>query len=211
MIDDRNKIIFVENPKTATASLKRALTDGPSFDIPGLRNSTRNHDIPRVIRKKFPAEWNSYVKFVVVRNTWDRAHSFFEFYRQIARSDSYQATNFDDWVAAECPPPAEDHLRAPMRAEGRLDDVLCQNRYCEDVDEIIVLRSLDRRIRCQELNDGMRRVCAIAEMESLRIPDDMNDFGRSRQPIEWEPATIERLGARYHDEIAKFGFQPPNA
>lgn len=209
MIDDHHRLVFVENPKTATFAVKCALRGHDHFKAPGVRVSSINHDTPRLIKSKHPEEWSSYMTFVVVRNTWDRAHSFFDFYRRIADSESYQAISFDQWVAAGCPPPDEDHLRAPMWGEGRIDDVLCQLRYCQDVDEIIVLRSLDHRCRRRELIEGLARVCRRAGIDPPPIPVDKNNHGRSDQPVIWKRATAQRLLNVYEEEIERFGFEMP--
>lgn len=209
MIDDLNKLIFVENPKTATYAIKCALYGEDHLNTPGVRVATINHEIPAVISSKYPLEWRTYLKFVVVRNTWDRAHSFFDFYCRIAGSESYKAIGFDRWVAMRCPPPAEDHLRAPMHGEGRFDDVLCQLRYCEGVDEIIVLHSFDHPSRCQELTDGIARVCARAGTAVPSIPGDKNNYGRSDAPRVWQRDTVSRLMDMHREEIAKFGFREP--
>ncbi len=195
MIDHRRKFIFVENPKTATYSIKRALVGDENLKNPNdPRVGTSNHNIPRVIKAIYPAEWRRYTKFVVVRNTWDRAHSFFEFYRNVAGSASYQSMAFDEWVAAGTPPPEEDHLRGPMRSDGRFDDVLCQLRYTREVDEIIVLHSFDHQRRCMELKAGIERVCALLGITVPSIPTDGNRHGRSTRPITWKRETIDSLG-----------------
>ncbi len=209
MIHDLNKLIFVENPKTATYAVKWALLGNDHINAPGVRVVTINHDTPRVIRSKYPLEWNTYLTFVVVRNTWDRAHSFFDYYRRIANSESYQAIDFDEWVAQRCPPPAEDQLRAPMHGEGRFDDVLCQLRFCEGVDEIIVLHSFDHSSRCLELNEGIARVCARAGIAAPSVPGDKNNYGRSEVPVIWKRDTVSRLYDMYEEEIKKFGFRGP--
>lgn len=211
MIDDKNKLIFVENPKTATYAIKCAFHGNDHLNSPGVRVSTLNHDTPQIIQSKHPEEWSTYTKFVVVRNTFDRAHSFFDFYRRIADAKSYQAISFDSWIDDGCPPPKEDHLRAPMWGEGRFDDVLCQLRYCEGVDEIIVLHSFDHSTRCRELMAGIARVCARAGIATPSIPVDKNNFGRSEEPVIWNRATLDRLKAQYAQEIEMFGFRMPEA
>ena len=210
MIDDANRLIFVENPKTATFAVKCALVGDDHLATPGVRVATLNHDIPKVIESKYPEQWRDYTKFVVVRNTWDRAHSFFHYYRTVADSNSYQAISFDEWVAAGCPPPSEAHLRAPMHGEGRFDDVLSQLRYCEGVDEILVLQSFDHERRCQELQNGINLVCSIADIVAPSIPIDRNNFGRSNKPIVWHHKTVDLLLDKYNEEITKFGFHMPD-
>lgn len=212
MIDDQRKFIFVENPKTATYSIRTALMGKENSNNPyDSRIATINHDIPEIIASKYPKKWRTYTTFVVVRNTWDRAHSFFAFYRNIARSASYQSMDFDEWVAAGCPPPVEDHFRAPMHGEGRFDDVLCQLRYIRGVDEVIVLHSFNHRDRCIELQAGIDRICRLLNITVQPLPIDRNYYGRSAKAIIWKRKTIDQLGVNYEEEIRRFGFQAPLA
>jgi len=210
MIDDQRKFIFVENPKTATFSVKHTLLGEENmFNLQDSRLATINHKTPELIELKYPEKWKSYLKFVVVRNTWDRAHSFFDFYQKIALSESYQTMSFDEWVADGCLPPDEGHLSNPMKGEGRYDDVLCQLRYVHGVDEVIVLHSFDHQERCRELQAGIDRISARLNIALQPIPLDGNNHGRSTRPIVWKQETVDRLAIKYKDEIKRFGFQPP--
>ncbi len=173
------------------------------------RVATVNHDIPALIRSKYPEKWLEYTSFVVVRNTWDRAHSFFTFYRNVENSESYKSISFDEWVLANCPPPKEDHLRAFMHGQGRFDDVLCQLRYVKNVDEVIVLHSFDGKKRNIELQNGMDRVCDRIGMNRVIIPTNANNQGRSTKKIEWKSATVNKLREKYSEEIEKFSFVSP--
>lgn len=210
MIDDKRKFIFVENPKTATFSIKKALMGEESiYNSTDPRIATINHNIPMVIKAKYPEKWQNYKSFVVVRNTWDRANSFFQFYRDFAGSASYQSMSFDEWVASGFPPPEEDHLRAPMHAEGRFDDVLCQLRYVQEVDEVIVLHSFNSHDRKIELQAGIQRICSILNINTISVTADGNNYGRTSRPIAWKKETIERIRYKYKEEIEEFGFKEP--
>ncbi|OED43331.1 hypothetical protein ACH42_10355 [Endozoicomonas sp. (ex Bugula neritina AB1)] len=210
MIDDNKKYIFVENPKTATYSIKHALMGVQNVHNPfDHRIATVNHATPEVIRSKYPEKWENYTTFVVVRNTWDRAHSFFHFYRHAANSKSYQSIRFEDWVDTGCPPPKESHLRAPMHNEGRFDDTLCQLRYIKDVDEIIELHSFNHQKRCQELQTGLDHISSRLNIQPTRIPENKNNYGRSSHPVIWQKKTVHKLKAQYQTEVERFGFEAP--
>ena len=210
MIDDKRKFIFVENPKTASYSIKRALMGENNIHNPlDPRQATINHHIPMLIKAQNPEKWETYLSFVVVRNTWDRAHSFFQFYRTIAHSTTYQSMSFSEWIAADCPPPKEPHLCSPMHGDGRFDDVLDQTRYIEEVDEIIVLHALSKQEQIRALQTGMNRICKLLGIHSIPIPVDGNNYGRSKQAIIWEKASIEHIHNKYRTEIDLFNFQPP--
>jgi len=210
MIDDKRGFIFVENPKTATYSIKKALMGENNIHNPfDPRMATVNHCIPEIIKQKHPKKWCNYLSFVVIRNTWDRAHSFFHLYRDIADSKSYQSTNFNEWVTYGCPPPKEAHLRASMHAEGRIDDVLSQLRYTFEVDEIIVLQSYNSQFRHLELQRGINRICSLININPIQVPTNGNNYGRTDRRISWKKETIERLQIKYNKEIERFGFKKP--
>lgn len=210
MIDDKRKFIFVENPKAASHSIKKALMGEKNiYNFNDPRMATINHCIPTVIKANHPKKWKDYTTFVVVRNTWDRANSYFQFYRDIACSESYQSMNFDEWIASDCPPPDEDHLRGPMHGEGRFDDVLCQLRYTQEVDHIIVLHSFNIHERRLELQSSLQRICKILNIPPVKVPIDGNNYGRANRSIKWQKSTIDRIHIKYKEEIEKFAFKPP--
>ncbi len=210
MIDDQRKFIYVENPKTATTSLKMVfLGEEVLIGSRDPRIASVNHNTPAVIKMNYPEKWEKYLSFVVVRNTWDRARSFFYFYRGIDGCKSYQLMNFDEWVARDCPPPDESHLSAPMHAEGRFDDVLCQLRYVEGVDEVIVLRSYDPLERSKELQAGFDRICGMLNLKTELVPTFGNRNIAVNHRFAWNHETIEYLGFKYKEEIEKFNFSPP--
>lgn len=60
-VSDRYQCIFIHIPKCAGTSLKRVL------DLPG-----RGHPQWHWFAEKIPHKWNTYLKFAIVRNPWDR-------------------------------------------------------------------------------------------------------------------------------------------
>ncbi|WP_420387260.1 hypothetical protein [Roseivirga sp.] len=209
MIDDHLKLIFVENPKTGTYSIRKALLGENIHNPLDPRVATFNHEVPEKIRNKHPEKWRDYLSFVVIRNTWDRAYSFFNFYRNIAQSESYKSLSFDEWVAADCPPPREDHLRGPMHREGRFDDVLCQQRYAHDVNQVIVLHSFDVEKRNLELQLGVGRILSRLNRQAAQIPVDSGHHRNPDCTMVWKKETVNKLKNKYAEEIERFGFEKP--
>lgn len=209
MLDDNLKLIFVENPKACSYSIKMALMGHDFIKNPrDERFVTVNHKTPDLIKCDFPKAWNDYLSFVVVRNTWDRAHSFFHYTKKYGVAESYQSLTFDDWVAEGCLAPKDDHLRAVMRGEGRLDDVLDQIRYIKDVDHVIVLHSMQLDKRNEELQFGFDRVMEKAGIDRRIVPVG-NSQERNGDKVPWKKETISILGERYKEEIDLFGFVAP--
>lgn len=209
MIDDDLKLIFVENPKTGSYAIKMALMGHDFIHNPqDSRFATVSHNIPQRIKSQYPKFWDDYLSFVVVRNTWDRAHSYFTYFRLYGVAKSYQPMTFDEWVADGCPAPEDDHLKSFVNGEGRSDDLLDQMRYIHEVDEVIVLHSFDLTKRNEELQIGFDRVMDRLGRDRISVPIG-NSQGRDQEIIHWKKDTIEILREKYGEEINYFGFKAP--
>jgi hypothetical protein len=73
-VSDRYRCIFIHVPKCAGTSLKQAL------DLPG-----QGHPTWYWFAEKIPHKWNTYLKFAIVRNPWDRFVSAY-FYATMKKS-----------------------------------------------------------------------------------------------------------------------------
>jgi hypothetical protein len=210
MIDDQQRLIFIENPKTASSSLRRALM-GPDYlsNFNDPRIATIGHHIPRVLKVKYPDKWRDYTSMVVIRNTWDRAHSYFTYTRDYSGANSYKQYSFDEWVKEYCPAASEDHIRASLHRNGLIENVLDQLPYIEDVNEVITMDSFDRDVRVAQLNKGLERIRSKYDIKTDVIPENENNQGRTEKVIQWKQETVDRLYEQYHKEIDMFGFKPP--
>lgn len=81
-ISHKNKLIFIHIPKNAGTAITDS--DGINFELIG-------HHLPNFYISKFPNEWESYTKFAVVRNPWDRVVSNYE-YAKMVESHWHSAT-----------------------------------------------------------------------------------------------------------------------
>lgn len=211
MIDDQQRLIFVENPKTASSALRKALMGSDYLsNINDPRICTIGHHIPRILKAKYPDKWEIYTSMVVVRNTWDRAHSYFTYTRDLNGANSYKRCSFEEWVKRGCPAASEDHLRALLHGHGLIDDVLDQLRYIEGVDEVIVMDSFDRKVRMEQLSRGLDRMRSKYGIITGVIPENENNLGRTEKAIPWKRETIDQLYELYQKEIDLFGFKPPH-
>jgi len=67
-ISDKYKCIFIHIPRTAGTSIKEALK------LPG-----RGHPGWQYFFEHYPQKWNTYIRFTIVRNPWDRVVSAFSY------------------------------------------------------------------------------------------------------------------------------------
>ena len=88
MISRKLNCIFVHVPRTGGKSIHFALV--AQGKVPGVHFFAR-----RLIAELGEHDWNSYFKFSVVRNPWDRAVSL---YFHQTRSDPADKAGFRDWV-----------------------------------------------------------------------------------------------------------------
>lgn len=93
IISHKHKFIFIKTRKTAGSSIEKFLMSrlGPSDIFGGMEyedlspknlNTFREHADHKHIRKNYPFEWKNYYKFCVERNPWDKAVSFYYWYKE---------------------------------------------------------------------------------------------------------------------------------
>ena len=81
MIIPERKVIFIHIPKTAGTSIEKYFnSDKPQC---------LKHDVIKDIKIKFPKEYNSYAKFTVVRNPYDRMVSWYFHLKERVESDGF--------------------------------------------------------------------------------------------------------------------------
>lgn len=71
MLIHNKKLIFIHIPKTGGSSIKQAL----------FGKYISSHDHAGYYRDHHELCWNSYFKFSIVRNPWDRTFSIYNFYK----------------------------------------------------------------------------------------------------------------------------------
>ena len=71
MISDKHKLIFIHIPKCAGCSIEKI-----------FNSSMMDHQTALEIKSKHAEKWNSYFKFTIVRNTWERLVSIYHFRKE---------------------------------------------------------------------------------------------------------------------------------
>ncbi len=209
MIDDNYKYIFVENPKTASFAVKKALMAGHVANPDDYRIATVNHFTPRQIEQSYPEKWRDYRSFVVVRNTWDRLLSFFNYYGVQIPSESLESFTFDTWVEAGCPAPTEDHILPGLPEKRPGTHMLCQLQYTEGVDQIIQLHSPDPVNRSTELNNALDDLAKKWDFPLQPVSHGINATRSEGLPEAWTRQSVELIASQFAEEISTFNFQPP--
>ena len=76
MIIDKEKLIFVHIPKNAGSAIKSLFFEKDELETP-FKHKTINE-----IKKENPKEYNSYRKFAIVRNPYDRMISWYAYQKR---------------------------------------------------------------------------------------------------------------------------------
>lgn len=198
MIDHEHQLIFLANRKTASVSIKEAMQGPQHAKSCDVEPGSCNHKTGAVISREYPELFATYHKFTVVRNSFDRAASYFHYHQSaphLKNRKYYRGLSFGNWIRRGCPAPHQ--LKALMQSEGCADDALDQLRYADYADTVL---------RFENLESGWRTFARnhfIAENELPR----RNDF--HRPPAEWTPELVEIFAAKYAAEIKRFEFSEP--
>jgi hypothetical protein len=83
MILDEQKMIFVHIPKNAGTSIESVFLT-PEYKEKYPINLIQRHATIHEIKKVFPDKYNSYIKFAVIRNPYDRMASWYHYVKQVA-------------------------------------------------------------------------------------------------------------------------------
>lgn len=123
IISHQHKFIFVKTRKTAGSSIEKYLinylgakdicTGSEADGTPKLNTQeTNGHRGWQWIENQYPEEWNSYYKFAVERNPWDKMVSAFFYYMK--RKPKKVAKGFEAFVKG-----AKDQNDWGMYAQGK--------------------------------------------------------------------------------------------
>lgn len=111
-ISHKYKFVFFSKPKCASTSIRKAL-DPYSDIVSEDRNKHFHHHVPPIVLKKHFEQqgwdWDSYFKFICVRNPWDMLVSLYHYgkpdkngrYFWEAKNSGYDPTSimdFNEWI-----------------------------------------------------------------------------------------------------------------
>ena len=239
LISHRKKFIFTKTSKTASTSVESyfeqyCMPEGQwTFShareeyagkegIIGYRGGNRgkqiwhNHMPAAKIRDRIGSSlWNSYFKFTVVRNPFDKLIS--GFYMQEKRIKNYTTADklrviasklsgkahSRDYIAGTSP---IERFRSWIRNGGSMLD---RNKYLID-GEICI----DYFIRYEDLENGIKHVCDKLEVdfEPENIPRLKSGIRNKQFSVNefYDPETIDIVSKLYAFELDYFGYTAPS-
>ena len=89
MILDKQKAIFIHIPKNAGTSIESVFLTQEYRDKYPISVIQRHASIHEV-KKVFPDKYNSYIKFAVIRNPYDRMVSWYHYIKQVAGEHNHK-------------------------------------------------------------------------------------------------------------------------
>ncbi len=220
IVSHSRRFIFVKSAKTAGTSLEAALSNycggddivTPLGDYDFNRDETgrwvhramnadgfEQHDWGSTIRDKVGSEvWNSYFKFSIARNPWDRVVSLFTWLLRKDRGRNELVK--DDDPAARL---------ASIRA--RFTDFV-RNGYWHTNDRFYIIDGeccVDYVIRYENLADGTLEVCRRLGIPPIELPRLKSGFkpGAFHYSQYYDAQTEALVAERHAHDIRLFGYR----
>lgn len=223
IISHTHKYIFLKSEKTAGTSIEAALSQHCGADdmvtplgdywfnrdergrwIHSSMNAEgfSQHDPAAEVKRKVPAEvWNSYFKFSIARNPWDRVVSLYawearnqpalkpakRFYHRLGVPfDEFQETKkiFRDFVAGDWTTNDRFYL---------IDGELC----------------VDFVVRYEHLAEDLGRVCARVGLPALSLPHLKGGLRREAHTYAdyYDEVSKQIVAQRHENDIRLFGYE----
>lgn len=202
MINHPLRCIYIHIPKTAGNSINRIFGIG-----------WENHKDLQRYADELPAEvMETYYKFAIVRNPWDRLVSDYNYQRKKSRDrqsklftfhDSGKRRNFCDWVRAAL---ADPHRYEPASWGGEVSKGI--HRWSPQLDWISVggRNQLDFVARIEHLAQDFGVVCRTLGLPEARLPH-RNRRLHSHYSWYYDEPTREFVASYYARDIAAFGYR----
>ena len=130
MIIDKYKTIFVHIPKNAGTSIETLFMNN-SFRV----QPNKHADIYE-IKRKFKNSYNSYRKFTIIRNPYDKMVSWY-FYLKKNLKENYNIIDFNEWI--------KDPLKF-WHANDPTSYLKSQYKWIDNTVEIIKFENLNEEI-----------------------------------------------------------------
>ncbi len=187
--------VFVHVPKTGGQSISAVLPPG---HVAAPRGLPRRHPTALDWRVFAREQYADAFSFAIVRNPWERLHSFYHYGRRklVALDgwfDSFET--FVGWVVGGSPSPSPEWNRAQMT----------QSVYLLDGSgELIV----DFVGRFESIERDWREVCRRIGVDERVLPR-RNASGRPDASREWTRDLISDVGDYFVDDVERWGYVAP--
>ena len=198
IISHTNKFVYFKAPKVAGTSTEHFFERfcDKSKDIIGLRSKDFkvwtpdieywHHMPPNSIRSKMlPQDWQTYLKFGNIRNTWDRMVSSYFFKRDTKECIPYDMP-FEVYVE-------RDDLKHLIS--------LCEYYHVDNLQEDF------KYIRYEHLEEDVLNICDMLDLKPRHHLRYMNKTNRNPDyRVYYNKKTRKIVEQKYQEDIEKFGY-----
>jgi hypothetical protein len=186
MIDHKRKLLFIHIARTGGTSVETALVGADWWKIdPGSKHISASQ-----ARAYYGDEiWQSYTKFTIVRNPWDRLVSMWAtewWWGATTHLKGKKPASFQEFLMTLQPHPHEFYRSL---------------HYREILDE-----PLDAVLRFENLGSEFEQLMRIAHGEPVQLPH-VQSRARDEYSTYYDEATRELVAAQYAGDISTFGYQ----
>ena len=175
MIIEEHKAIFIHIPKNAGTSIETLFANN-SFKIQPYKHA----DIYE-IKNKFPEIYDSYRKFTIIRNPYDKMVSWY-FYLKKNLGD-YDVIEFNEWI------------KDPSKFWHANDPISFLKPQCDWVDETVII------IKYENLDKGLNKF--FNEKISLPVT---NKSDRNHFSDYYNEDSLNIIYDRYKEDFKKYNY-----
>lgn len=202
-ISHKYKFIFIKTRKTAGSSIEKIFLDNIKEDFlfggmppekltpilpEGQEKQIKEHSGYQVIKSFYPAEWDSYYKFTIERNPWDKTVSNFHFVQ--------------NWKPTKTKNGFEDFVMNPKNKFFLNDWKLYTEKNKPVVDKII---------RYENLEEDFAEVCSIigfpyqGQLATTRLKGSYRN--KKNYKNYYNEKTKDKVENLYHNTIKYFNYK----
>lgn len=207
-ISHKYKFIFFANPKTGSESVRKLLD--PYSDIRSTvyshitkENPFYSHITPKEVRDIFVAfgwDFDSYYRFVFVRNPWARLVSLYEMTFHNKRTNP----DFNEWIY---------QIQSYGKGGGGKDFERWRQYGSYSIDNYVMDESrnilVNRIVKIENIDSDLVPILkeiGIPNIDNITIPHINRGDRRSHYTSYYVSATLKRVEEMYQYEIKEFGY-----
>jgi hypothetical protein len=183
----KKDFVFIHIPKTAGTSITKIIGE------PFQKHNTAKVVIDTIGRK----QWENAYKFSVVRNPWDKVHSWYKF--RVMHDQSKMKSrpiSFKDWVACTYGEPKDPYYYYRAR------EFMPQVEWWKNENDVI---EMDRIIRFENLAEEFNEVANIVGIES-KLPH-INKTESTNYRDHYDEETKKIIEDWFREDIEMFGYK----
>ena len=176
MVSHKHKFIFVHIPKTAGSSLRFYMRDRyDTLHVP-------HHSTAGQIKNKNMDIFDSYTKFCVVRNPWEREVSRYKFIKRNKSHTQYVHTlNGIKWFIQQTGKPYT---------------------YYTDISNVC---TMNRLLRLENIQSDFREVCNELNIPAKRLPHMQRSVHRHYTEY-YDDETRKLVATKYEEDIDRYEY-----